>query len=950
MLRLSLALALLTAPAFVGAQEGHAHQPGAHGAPKLGTVRFPNSGARAAQAPFLRGIALLHSFEYEDAAAAFREAERADRDFALPYWFEALTHSHVLWGEDDPAGGRAVLARLGPTPAARLGRARTSQERSFGAAIEAFFADTSLAARATAFADSMRALAERSPDDQEAAAFASIALQMAANYVPVDRRRPLRDGAVTYAERVFRRNPDHPGAAHYLIHISDLDDGFTTRALPAARAYAKIAPDADHALHMPSHVFLKLGMWDELVASNERAWAANRAWLRRNGRSGADASFHALQWLQYGYLQQGRLRQARALLDTARAVLAGTKLEDALHVDPRFAPAFMEFAYAMESGRWRDVAIAGPVDAVAAASPSAAREASFLARSRYHRAAAAAMRGDSTFVAQARAPTGDATTSAPPSNPMATVFAVGLQALRDAARGDTAAMIERLRRAGDTEDRIVQVGPPIYLSAHEQLGAALLAGGRATDAAAAYERALAHTPNRSAALLGLARARAAAGDVAGAADAYRRLLANWKRADADLPALAEVRRGAARAGVTQSGRVADPPGGAGYAYVWATFVDTATADTTVRPRGRGVGLVTIDLRAASPTHGRVVGAVLADSGGRAAHHTEHALAEDGLFFANDFGAGRTHRFDLRRAGAPRLLGSFTTAGPYANPHSFVRLANGNMLATYQVKVDGGAPGGLVELRRDGTPVRWSGAAAPGVDTTLIEPYSVEVIPALDRVVTTSTSMKRDSVGAHVQVWRLSDLKLLHTLRMPVPTSHAAHEHVAGVSDSVHHLFPGEPRLLADGKTVMLGTFTCGVYRVVDAERTPRLELSYAFPGENCAVPVRVGHWWVQTVPALHALVTLDVSDPAHPREVSRLAFGDRVQPHWLAVNASGRRFVMNTGSPSEPRLFFATLDPATGALARDTSLAPVDLSRIDVPGLGFVRAVPHGTVFGPAHR
>ena len=408
-------------------------------------------------------------------------------------------------------------------------------------------------------------------------------------------------------------------------------------------------------------------------------------------------------------------------------------------------------------------------------------------------------------------------------------------------------------------------------------------------------------------------------------------------------------------------------------YVWATAVDTApprvsratgtttgtttatTASAPARRRARGVVLLTVDLRPASPTRGQVTDAILADSGGRHAHHTEHALAVDGLLFANDFGTGRTHRFDLRTPGMPRLLGHFTTAGPLAAPHSFVRLAGGSVLATYQTQTSGSPPGGLAELRRDGTALRWTGATARGVDSASLFPYSLEVVPALDRVVTTSTSMTSD-VGVHVQVWRLSDLALLHTLAIPAAPAHEGHaghvakEGAAGgpAHDSVHHRFPGEPRLLDDGRTVMLGTFTCGVYRLtgLDGAR-PRLDFAYAFPGGDCAVPAHVGRWWVQTVPALRALVTLDVADPAHPREVARLAFGDDVAPHWLAADAAGERLVMNTGNPEQPRLYLATLDRRTGALAADGAVPTVDLSRVMVGGLGVVRAVPHGAVFGP---
>lgn len=399
----------------------------------------------------------------------------------------------------------------------------------------------------------------------------------------------------------------------------------------------------------------------------------------------------------------------------------------------------------------------------------------------------------------------------------------------------------------------------------------------------------------------------------------------------------------------------------GYLYVWGTAVDTATPtrDSTARPRSRPAVFLTIDVRRGASTRGTIIGAMLVDTAGQATHHTEHALAPDGILFANDFGAGRTHRFDLRTPGAPKLLGSFTTAGPLAYPHSFVRLPNGNRLATFQRRVVGdhtAPPGGLAELRRDGTVVRWSSAAAKGIDSSTILPYSLEVVPALDRVVTTSTSMTTD-VGVHVQIWRLSTLELLHTLEIPrAPGGPMAHGHGSMTSSNSaaptpddHHMLPGEPRLLADGRTVMFGTFTCGLYRLTGiGSPKPTLEFLRAFPGQDCAVPLRVGRFWVQTVPSTRALVALDVSSSAHPREVSRLVFDEGVTPHWLSMDYSGHRIVMTSGTSRDPRIHLATLDTATGELAHDNDTPTIELSRVMIPGLGVMRVVPHGSVFGPA--
>lgn len=524
--------ALLASGAVLAQEPPHEHAVYGH---KLGTIAFPNSGAASAQAPFLRGIALLHSFEYRDAADAFREAQAADRSFALAYWGEALTNTQLLWGVDDAAAARAALVRLAPTTSARLTLARTPRERSYGAAVEAFYADGATPVRARAFADSLRWLARRMPDDLEAAAFASLAIQMATNvggYSPAERGAVLED-AIEFAERVFRANPDHPGAAHYLIHVYD-DPVLARRGLDAARAYAKIAPDAGHAVHMPSHIFVQLGLWRDAVASNERAWASSRAWAARRGAPGTALDFHTLEWLQYGYLQQGRYRAARALIDTARAVLSGADLSAAAP-DSRHVVARLEFALARETGDWRSAAM----PALAAPSgESSVRARSFAALALYQRAARAAMTGSAAVADSAAGRMGAE------SGKWSAFAALQLKALAAWARGDCEPAIALLREAAAAEQQIAPVGPPPYLPAHELLGKALLDAGRPGEAAAAYEEALARRPNRAAALLGLARARTALGDAPRGRRAYEQLLDSWRDADADLAALPEVKAGA----------------------------------------------------------------------------------------------------------------------------------------------------------------------------------------------------------------------------------------------------------------------------------------------------------------------------------------------------------------------------------------------------------------------
>ncbi|HUF35533.1 MAG TPA: hypothetical protein VMN37_06260 [Gemmatimonadales bacterium] len=379
-----------------------------------------------------------------------------------------------------------------------------------------------------------------------------------------------------------------------------------------------------------------------------------------------------------------------------------------------------------------------------------------------------------------------------------------------------------------------------------------------------------------------------------------------------------------------------------YLYVWTGDADSAESDF----------LAVIDVRPGSRTYARVVSTVPVGARNTMPHHTEHQLEADRLLFANGFRAGRTFRFDLGRPDRPRLLGSFTELGGFSFPHSFVRLEGGHVLATFQGRGAGNVPpGGLVELDREGRLVRATSAREPAFDSLHMRPYSLAVLPAIDRVVSTSTAMTAD-FGAHLQIWRLSDLALLQTIELPATADGDGHVHEASVKSRKedHHLLPGEPRVLADGRSVLLATFSCGFYRVTDVEGpSPRVEFLRAFGGEFCAVPVLTGSTWIQTVPDEHALVALDVSDSAHPREVGRLVFDAAFKPHWLALDEGGSRLVVNDG---KSRIFLVTVDPRTGSLELDPAFRDPDAT---APGVSFARpdwahgssgpAVPHGSVF-----
>lgn len=389
---------------------------------------------------------------------------------------------------------------------------------------------------------------------------------------------------------------------------------------------------------------------------------------------------------------------------------------------------------------------------------------------------------------------------------------------------------------------------------------------------------------------------------------------------------------------------ARPAGGepAGWLFVWAGDVDRADPDF----------LAAVDADPDSPDYGSVVTTLAVDERGTMPHHTEHRMPESRILFANGFRAGVTFRFDLSEPSEPRLLGSFRAADSLTHPHSYERLPDGNVLATFQgrgpANVD---PGGLAVIGDAGEVLRTASAAdATAPRGALLRPYSLAIVPELDRVVTTNYDMGED-IGMRggrrgrtdtIQVWRLSDLEPVATIRLPPgPRGYENQQ-------------PGEPRLLEDGRTVLVATFTCGLYRVTGLEGDgPSAEYVHGFDGGGCALAVVHGRWWVQSVPSAHAVVALDVSDPAAPREVSRVTLGGRNFPHWLALDPAGNRIVITDRGDGEPRIFVATIDPETGELALDESFrdrgadrAGVSFGRGEWPHGATGAARPHGSVFG----
>lgn len=280
----------------------------------LGEISFTVTGKAEAQPAFKKGLLLLHSFEYADAAEAFQQAKETDPDFVMAWWGEAMTKNHPLWQEQDYDEGNRILNQLAPTPEARIAKAKTALEKDFIAGINILYGNGNKAERDSNYAVFMETLYKKYPGDNEVASFYSLALN---GWGTTEQQTSILEAAAKIGYEVLQRNPKHPGALHYIIHAYDNPD-FAALALATADKYAAVAPDAGHALHMPTHTYLALGLWDKVVSSNEVSWAAEQARMHRKKLDNDALGYHAYHWLQYGYLQQGNAKKARVMVDSMR--------------------------------------------------------------------------------------------------------------------------------------------------------------------------------------------------------------------------------------------------------------------------------------------------------------------------------------------------------------------------------------------------------------------------------------------------------------------------------------------------------------------------------------------------------------------------------------------------------------------------------------------------------
>ena len=499
---------------------------------QLGTVHFPVSCAASVQKPFERGVALLHSFWYEESEKEFLDIAKDDPQCAMAHWGVAMSLWHQLWNEPDE---KVIERGLGEVKAAeKLSENVTPREKEYIAAIGAFYSNSEKldhAARAKAYSDAMKKVYEAFPDDHEAAAF--YALSLLASEPHDDTTLVNRKEAAAILEKLFATEPDHPGVAHYLIHSYDRPQ-LAELGIPAARRYAQIAPAAPHALHMPSHIFARVGLWQDDINSNLASIAATRK-TAAMGMGGEGHQFHAMDFLVYAYLQSGREAEAQKVIDEVKAMPPSHDMYG-MGMDMRaFALQGFEAGYVLELHNW---------SAAASLSPASGVDPEYNSVTYLARAVGAARSGQ---IADARKDIDEVkriakTLREKKKNDEADFIDREIsepQAWIDHAEGKDDEAVKLLRAVAEKEtDGFSETG---YLPAQEMLGDLLLEAKRPQQALIEYQTDLKLNPNRFNGLSGAGRAAEAAGKQSEATEYYALLLKICDGGSSTRPELSRAR-------------------------------------------------------------------------------------------------------------------------------------------------------------------------------------------------------------------------------------------------------------------------------------------------------------------------------------------------------------------------------------------------------------------------
>lgn len=529
----SLICSALTLAAIADDEHGHNHHEDLT-TTQLGTVNFPVSCAPDVLKPFQRGIALLHSFWYEEAEKEFQDIAAHDPQCAMAHWGVAMSLWHQLWNEPDE---RVLLNGLDEVHEAQgSDGARTPREQAYIAAMAAFYGGAKkldFEARAQAYSDAMKKVYENYPDDHEAGAF--YALSLLASEPHDDVTFANRKQAAAILEKLFATEPDHPGVAHYLIHAYDKPQ-LAELGLPAARRYAQIAPAAPHALHMPSHIFARVGLWQDDINSNLASIAASRK-TAAMGMGGEGHQFHAMGFLFYAYMQSGRDTEARALIAEIRSM--PNKKDDMYGkgYDPHMATlAHLTALYPLEMHDWATAAALPPMEVAGTAENSVIYWARAIGSARLHKPddvrkdIAAIESLHQKMVKQKRPEFADAVDSDRKEAEAWLAFAQG--------KYDDA--VEALRPIADKEDSVGD--EPDGIPAREMIADILLEAKRPQPALAAFQTDLKLNPNRFNGLSGAARAAEAAGNQKDAEEYYALLLKVCAGSNSTRPELTRAKQ------------------------------------------------------------------------------------------------------------------------------------------------------------------------------------------------------------------------------------------------------------------------------------------------------------------------------------------------------------------------------------------------------------------------
>jgi hypothetical protein len=519
---LVVSLALPFAQPLQGQHEHPAGDP-----EKLGKVNFPVSCDAALQPQFNGAVAMLHSFWYEKATDAFAAIVKADPACGMAYWGLAMTYYHPIWEAPGPAALKDGWAAV---EKGKTVGAKTQRERDYIAAIELFYEDSDkidYQPRALAYEKAMEQLQARYPDDSEAAIFHALSLLGAAS--PTDKTYANQKKAGEILEKIFVAQPDHPGVAHYIIHAYDYPP-LAQRALDAARRYAKIAPDSPHALHMPSHIFTRLGLWQESIDSNLASAAAAKKF------NAPGNELHAKDYAVYAYLQEGQDREAKNMLDTFPQPLK----DDPQYFNGLYATGTSAARYAVERHRWAEAAAL----AVPANTFPGGRYSWTEANIHFARALGAAHLGDAGVAQNELRQLASLRETLVQLNDKYWADQLQIQsetatAWLTLAQGNSQEALQQMRQAADHEDRTDKhsVTPGVILPARELLGDMLLELKQPAPALVEFEATLGTAPNRFNALSGAAHAAELSGDNAKARTYYAKLLTLCDHADGDRPEL-----------------------------------------------------------------------------------------------------------------------------------------------------------------------------------------------------------------------------------------------------------------------------------------------------------------------------------------------------------------------------------------------------------------------------